>query len=127
PGRDSTTSTCPVLSVTFLPTMRCSVSALAPGVYGMMMVIGRADNSSAAACEPTARLTTSSKSADKAPDAFDISTFPGGSLRRQIGLTRDTLPFRAIVPDELRKPGRRMARRRVAQLAKSRDHIRTQR
>src|SRR5262249_28303533 len=48
PGRDSTTMAWPVFSVTFLPTMRCSVSALAPGVNGMTMVIGRDDNSSAA-------------------------------------------------------------------------------
>ena len=48
-GRDSTTRVWPVFSVTFLPTMRWSVSELAPGVNGMMIVIGRDDSSSAAA------------------------------------------------------------------------------
>jgi hypothetical protein len=43
PGRDSTTSVWPVFSVTFLLTMRCSVSELAPGVKGITTVIGRGE------------------------------------------------------------------------------------
>jgi hypothetical protein len=57
PGRDSTTMIWPVVSLTFLATMRCKVSALAPGVNGMMMVIGRDDRSSAIAGAPAIPFT----------------------------------------------------------------------
>jgi hypothetical protein len=50
--------------------MRWSVSALAPGVNGMMMLIGRDDSSSAAASLPAVALAT--KSAARTTGALSI-------------------------------------------------------
>src|SRR5262249_612186 len=50
--------------------MRCSVSELAPGVNGLMTVIGRDDRSSARACLPAVAVTA--RTAAKMRNARDI-------------------------------------------------------
>ena len=83
PGRDSTTSVWPVLSVTFLLTMRCSVSELAPGVKGITTVIGRDESSSAAASCIVAPLAANA--ASKTTDGRNICVSRWGTRKRGKG------------------------------------------
>jgi hypothetical protein len=67
----------PVFSVTFLATMRWIVSALAPGVNGITMVIGRDDSSSAAASLPAIPFTAKAAARITATLGIELSQHEG--------------------------------------------------
>src|SRR5438445_5501522 len=117
PGRYSTTSVWPVFSLTFLSTMRCSVSELAPGVNGMTMVIGREESSSAAAPPTPAPVTD--KTAARAANARNIYLSPtvfapqGSPNQLSLGIVKAARfpPRRADTPEK--RPTRRIACRKA--------------
>ena len=94
PPRDLITNTWPVLSLTFLATSRCRLSALAPGVNGTTMVMGRDDSNLGgdwpAATDPDQNREEATLSCQ--PWSFGLPPAHCGDRRRRLSAIPRTSP-----------------------------------